>query len=95
VKRIVRVEDIAVEAIVKQLRGTDVDPVYFITVDLNRELRFVSEHYESLPTSGLGRRHTQQEPESVTLFHLFAAEATDGIVSVYHIDIWIDEPPKD
>ncbi len=94
-RRIVQVEDIAIEAIVKQLHHTGIDPVDFIEVDLNRELRFVSEHYESLPASGPGRRHTQQEPEFVNLLHLFAAEVSDGTISVYHIDIWVDEPPHE
>ena len=60
--------------------------------DLVRELEFLSENYESLPRHGPGRRHTQQEPATVALFHVFAVLDDDGAVVVYHVDIWVDEP---
>lgn len=92
--RPVKVEDVALEAIVRQLDGSRVSPEVFVVHDLVRELEFLSEHYETLPPHGPGRRHTQQEPATVALFHVFAVLDDDGAVVVYHVDIWIDEPER-
>ena len=92
-RRPVKVEDIALEAVVRQLQGSRVSPEAFVSRDLVRELDFLAEHYGTLPRHGPGRRHTQQEPESVALFHVFAVIDDDDAVVVYHVDIWIDEPP--
>lgn len=59
-----------------------------------REVRFLGEHYDALPFHGPGRRHTQHEPETVALFHVFAALDDGGTVVVYHVDLWVDEPPE-
>lgn len=92
-RRRVKVEDLALEAVVEQLRGSPVAPEIFVGRDLVRELEFLVDHYDTLPLHGPGRRYTQQEPATVALFHLFAVLADDGAVVVYHIDIWLHEPP--
>lgn len=67
----------------------------FVQLDLVRELTFLADHYDTLPMAigAPGRRHTQHEPETVALLHLFADLRDDDVVVVYHLDIWIDEPP--
>lgn len=91
-RRRVRVDDAALEAIVDQSAGLAVTPERFVADDLAREVGFLEEHYDGLPVDGPGRRHTQHEPESVALFHVFAALDDDGDVVVYHVDVWVDEP---
>ncbi len=93
-RRRVRVEDAALVAVVEQLAGSAVTSESFVTQDLVREVGFLEEHYDVLPISGPGRRHTQHEPETVALFHVFAALDDAGTVVVYHIDIWVAEPPE-
>ncbi len=91
-RRRVKVEDIALEAVVRQLDGSPVPPERFVAEDLVRELHFLAENYGTLPYHGPGRRHTQQEPSTVALFHVFAVTDDDGDVVVYHVDIWVNEP---
>lgn len=93
-RRRVRVEEAALEAIVEQLAGSTVTPERFVAQDLVREVAFLEEHYVGLPDDGPGRRLTQHEPETVALFHVFALLDDDGIVVVYHVDVWVDEPPE-
>ena len=76
-----------------QLQGTNVGPESFVSLDLVREVGFLADHYGQLPVHGPGRRLTQHEPETVALFHLFAVLDDNGGVVVYHVDIWVDEPP--
>lgn len=91
-RRAVKVEDIALEAIARQLAGSSVSAQSFVALDLVREVEFLAEFYDSLPRHGPGRRHTQQEPSTVALFHIFAALDDAGAVVVYHVDIWLEEP---
>ena len=93
-RRRVRVEEAALVAVVHQLAGSTVRPEQFVAQDLVREVAFLEENYDLLPISGPGRRHTQQEPETVALFHVFAALDDADTVVVYHVDIWVDEPPE-
>lgn len=90
-RRRVKVEDLALEAIVRQLDGSPFTADEFVSKDLVRELHFLAEFYDSLPLHGSGRRHTQQEQATVAFFHIFAALNDDGVVIVYHVDIWDDD----
>ncbi len=93
-RRTVRFEDAALEAVVAQLAGSSITPERFVSLDLVPERSFLEHHYDELPAHGPGRRYTQHEPETVALFHIFAVLDDDGAVVVYHIDIWVDEPPE-
>ncbi|MEM7325494.1 MAG: hypothetical protein AAF531_20575 [Actinomycetota bacterium] len=93
-RRSVRVEDAALDAVVAQLIHSSVSPERFVALDLVRERLFLETRYDDLPAHGPGRRHTQHEPATVALFHVFAVLDDDGAVVVYHIDIWVDEPPE-
>ena len=76
-----------------QLERSTVSPESFVSLDLAREVDFLADHYDVLPAHGPGRRHTQHEPETVALFHVFATLDLDDAVVIYHVDIWVDEPP--
>ena len=93
--REVRLAEEALAAIAEQLATVPELLEPFATQDLSRGLRILAQSYDELPAHGPGRRYTDQLSKSVAFFHLFATLDDDETVVVYHVDIWLNEPPDD
>lgn len=92
--RQVRPSESAVAAIAEQLTAVPELLEPLATEDLIRGLLVLAESYDELPHHGPGRRYTDREAKSVAFFHLFTTLDDERTVVVYHVDLWVNEPPE-
>lgn len=93
--REVRLAECALAAIADQLATAPELLEPFTTQDLIRGLRILAESYDELPRHGPGPRYTDRSSKSVAFFHLFATLDDHETVVIYHVDVWVNEPPED